>query len=647
MFCDINQDQIGHTRAVVIFDNFHREGRIPRKPVMHGKDHVNLFKVPRVIEVPNLLAKKKRKVGKVAQQLKPVVIFDNFHVEKKLPPKPVNSFKAPKVIKVSKLLEMNKRKFGAAAHQSKPNKVPKVIKLSKLLETKKRKVGGVDQQPKPNEKKKKLMTNVESNANQQVRIPKKKLSKSMPTSLVPGKVAPLQTVSHKTTTNDEQKLKQHRLKLSKQIKLSGNNKRVTKRSKKAKSIVKKPCTSAVPNKEGFLVALTKDSRKNLFPSEPVTSEVYYTPETASVCEIKLLDCALNGSLQGMVTCLKYLSSTQEDIQEALESVRKNMFKKLKEAGSKLPTSTALECFQQKVVALKIFSKADATIKQAIKLYEETRYEKKFNLELVSLSHVCLSNEARQKMETHSLLIECSGQRKMLPQMNAMSQCDTLTFDKNGKALFQVPYVKNRKDQRAVTKLIMVPKENDLDNEATVLATWDLCLNDVSAHVPPSEVLSVSDDRHFFMKTLPSRHVKQANLNIDVSVAKCDVSHLTKRRHDIIVQMDTVCSWIKRFQEHPSVQKDNKFMIDANITCTDRTKMSLLHAAVILYDSKQIDNLLCLGADTLFESSDCRTAFDLAEYLQKQAHDRSNQKLENRFQCILQDLKSNMDNYFTI
>ena len=208
-------------------------------------------------------------------------------------------------------------------------------------------------------------------------------------------------------------------------------------------------------------------------------------------------------------------------------------------------------------------------------------------------------------------------------------------------------MKNRKEQKVEINLLIIPKKNDLDNKTSVLAAWELCINHVSAHVTPNEVMSISDDRHFFTKILPSRYVKQAKMSINVSMAKFNVSHIAQKRYDIIVQMDTVCSWIKRFQEHPSVQKDNESMIDANITCTDRTKMSLLHAAVILYDSKQIDNLLHLGADTLFESSDCRTAFDLAEYLQKQAHDRSNQKLENRFQCILQDLKSNMDNYFTI
>ena len=640
MFCSINQDQFSHTRAVVIFDNFHPEEAIPRKPVTNGGDLDNLLKVPKLINIkrkasPNksmkLSGQKKRKVGTAAQQLKPIIIFDNFHVEMKIPQKPVEH---------------------GGDCRGNLSKVPKAMKVSKLLEMKKRMVGAVvGQQPKPNEKKRKLMVNGESKVNQQRRIPKKQKSKStpsMPSTLVPSKVAPPRNVSKKTNAKDEQKQKELKLNLSKQIKLNGTNKSIKKTSKEVKSTVKKPCTSSVvPTNEGFSVATTKKSRKNLFPSEPVTSKVFYTPETASGGQIKLLDCALNGSLQGMVTCLKYLSSTQEDIQEALDSVKKNMVKILKEADSKQPINNALKCLQQKVVALKIFSKADATIKQAIRLYEETRCEKKFNLELVSLSHVYLSNEARQKMKTHSLLIECSGQRKMLPQMNVSSPCDTLTFDKNGKALFQVPYIKNRKEQRVTINLLMVPNENDLDSETTVLATWDLCLNDVSAHVPPNEVLSVSDDKHFFIKTLLSRHVKQAKLNLDVSVTKCDVSHIAKKRHDIIVQLDTLCSWIKKFQEHPSVQEDNGYMIDANITCSDQSKMSLLHAAVILYDSKQIDNLLHLGADTFFKSSDYRTAFDLAKHLQKQAHDRSNQKMENRFQCILQDLESNMDNYFTI
>ena len=199
-------------------------------------------------------------------------------------------------------------------------------------------------------------------------------------------------------------------------------------------------------------------------------------------------------------------------------------------------------------------------------------------------------------------------------------------------------MKNRKEQKVEINLLIIPKKNDLDNKTSVLAAWELCINHVSAHVTPNEVMSISDDRHFFTKILPSRYVKQAKMSINVSMAKFNVSHIAQKRYDIIVQMDTVCSWINRFQEHPYVQKDDEYMIDANMTCSDGAKMSLLHAAVILYDSKQIDYLLCLEADMFSKSNDCRTTFDLAKHLHKQAYDRNNPKLENRFQRILQDLK---------
>ena len=370
------------------------------------------------------------------------VIFETFHVN-------------------DEVSRVNKRKASSSP-----------AKVSNLLGMKKRKVEVQGR-------------NTLSNMNQQRRIPKKQQSPSMPGSLLTDKLVPLQNAPNKTTTKGrshsckhEQKLKEHRLNLSKEIKLNGGNKSVNKKaSKEVESIMKKPNAAVVSNKEGFLQGLTTKLRKTneiYFPKNPVTKEEFYTPEAASVEQIKLLDCALYGSLQEMVTCLKHESSTQGDIQEALGSLKKDMFKKLKEVNTtKLSTSStsnpkdlqdkkeALECLEQKIMALKIFIKAEATIKQAVKLLHE--------------------------------------------------------------------------DTRPV----------------------------------------------------------------------CDLK----------VEMDTVCNWIKKFQEHPIVKKDNEYMIEADITCSDGTNMSLLHAAVILNDPEQIKYVLCLGADAKIDSKEWGTAYKLAKKLQ--------------------------------
>ena len=497
---------------------------------------------------------------------------------------------------------------------------------------------------------------------------------------------------------DEQKMKEEDgLNLPKQVMFNADNRERIKNYEEAKkSIMKKPYEQS-PTKESRRIQISSQLVSEKFPdhmvlsndkddSETTSDEVtinFMLPHVNKIATLslgvrslkgigrdtnkngyslhKVLDCALHGTLKEMVTCLKNQSNSTrriEDIKEALERIKYRV-RKLEE-GSDMKLSTysiskpnqylqgkkeILKCFGLKKTALKIFKLSEEIVRQAMRLNQERVFEKKFKIEVMCLNHFYLSNEVKQKMQEHCLYIKVLGKCFILPQINSLSQDQTvLSFDKNLRAFFQVPYLLNKtKEQKVTISLLMAPKKNELDKDKILLGIWELCLDSLNAHVTSKTIQSHSDEKHFSKKIFPSRFLNEAKMSINVSIIDYDVDYFKQKQCTCLSKLHEVNNMIKKFQEHPEVQEDTGPIIDANITCSVGTKMSLLHAAVILYQTETIDNLLSHGADISTKSSKWGSVLDLAKQLCKEALDRGDERLQKNYKCIIEHLESYMEN----
>ena len=117
-----------------------------------------------------------------------------------------------------------------------------------------------------------------------------------------------------------------------------------------------------------------------------------------------------------------------------------------------------------------------------------------------------------------------------------------------------------------------------------------------------------------------------------------------KRIEISKDLKVACQWIEQLQKEIGKHDQIKCSIDANITCFDN--LSMLHAAVFLYDTMAIKILFQLGVDASIQSQDFGTAFDVAKKLSKLAKERKDQELEIGFQEIMKQIKRHVQNTFT-
>lgn len=103
-----------------------------------------------------------------------------------------------------------------------------------------------------------------------------------------------------------------------------------------------------------------------------------------------------------------------------------------------------------------------------------------------------------------------------------------------------------------------------------------------------------------------------------------------RRQELSVILHKLHSSIKKFQQRAEDYGEKK--IDPNITFCGN--LSLLHAAVFLFDMTLIKNMLELGVNASTESDDWGTVVDLARSLSNQASIRGDDKEANGYQTII-------------
>lgn len=118
----------------------------------------------------------------------------------------------------------------------------------------------------------------------------------------------------------------------------------------------------------------------------------------------------------------------------------------------------------------------------------------------------------------------------------------------------------------------------------------------------------------------------------------DVDFRDKRRN-YANQLNELKNTIQNFRKETGPDTENycSETIDINII-TFFKNTSLLHAAVFLYDTTAINNLLKLGAKLSIKSKDFGTVIDLATHLRDEANMRNNHRLKTCFQNVIRLLE---------
>jgi hypothetical protein len=389
---------------------------------------------------------------------------------------------------------------------------------------------------------------------------------------------------------------------------------------------------------------------------------------------ELVECAINGTLQEMISLLKMgwkargsddkkhkplvTIKEQKEIlkQEERELRKKTSTSNSLSAISKFTTRTkevrnTLNDFQQKTHALKIFKKAE----EAIDLARGLHGIKTFKFEMLQIRDLKLTEEGRRITGDDDVLYF----RFMIDGRNTdiypkpMISChdyDSVTFEENhlnGQAIpkhytscidLKLLLLKGRcvkihlmKNSR---RMYRQPKS---ESSATLMCTWEISLGDVYNDVAPDSPLMFSDERMRSKRYL-SHYLNDANLDIRVSLSRRDEVYFKRKRGACAHDIKEVHEWICNFQHKASksIGCDSP-LIDVNdLTFFGNT--SLLHAAVFVYDIDLIEKLLRQKANKTIRSTDLGTVFDLANHLSRAAKAKGDHKREHGFQQILRQLQ---------